>query len=136
VFVCVFEVAARKHARSPLLVGPQLHAVCFFCGSPAARFALLVGPQVHAVCFACFQHHSSCLHPCLTNRTHAPTPPPPYPRQVVAVKAPGFGERKTSYLEDIAILTGGTMVKDEMGIALDKAGDEVLGTAAKVGVGG
>ncbi len=52
--------------------------------------------------------------------------------QVVAVKAPGFGERKTSYLEDIAILTGGQMVKDELGIALDKAGEEVLGVAAKV----
>ena len=52
--------------------------------------------------------------------------------KVIAVKAPGFGERKTSYLEDIAILTGGTLVKDELGITLDKAGEEVLGTAAKV----
>jgi chaperonin GroEL len=42
--------------------------------------------------------------------------------QVVAVKAPGFGERKTSYLEDIAILTGGQMIKDELGITLDKVG--------------
>jgi chaperonin GroEL len=48
------------------------------------------------------------------------------------VKAPGFGERKTSYLEDIAILTGGQMVKDELGITLDKAGEDVLGLAAKV----
>jgi chaperonin GroEL len=40
--------------------------------------------------------------------------------KVVAVKAPGFGERKTSYLEDIAILTGGQMCKDELGITLDK----------------
>jgi len=54
---------------------------------------------------------------------------------VVAVKAPGFGERKTSYLEDIAILTGGQMVKDELGITLDKADESVLGTAAKVGGG-
>jgi len=52
--------------------------------------------------------------------------------QVVAVKAPGFGERKTSYMEDIAILTGGQLVKDELGISLEKAGEEVLGTAAKV----
>jgi len=52
--------------------------------------------------------------------------------KVVAVKAPGFGERKTSYLEDIAILTGGQLVKEELGITLDKAGEEVLGTAAKV----
>ncbi|KAH7616901.1 putative RuBisCO large subunit-binding protein subunit beta, chloroplastic [Nannochloris sp. 'desiccata'] len=54
--------------------------------------------------------------------------------KVVAVKAPGFGERKTSYLEDIAILTGGQLVKEELGISLDKAGEEVLGTAAKVSV--
>ena len=40
--------------------------------------------------------------------------------QVVAVKAPGFGERKTSYLEDIAILTGAQVVKDETGLQLDK----------------
>jgi chaperonin GroEL (HSP60 family) len=53
--------------------------------------------------------------------------------KVVAVKAPGFGERKTSYLEDIAILTGGQLVKDELGISLEKAGEEVLGVAAKVG---
>lgn len=52
--------------------------------------------------------------------------------KVVAVKAPGFGERKTSYLEDIAILTGGTMVKEELGITLEKATEDVLGTAAKV----
>lgn len=52
--------------------------------------------------------------------------------QVVAVKAPGFGERKSSYLEDIAILTGATLVKDELGITIDKAGEEVLGIAAKV----
>lgn len=55
--------------------------------------------------------------------------------KVVAVKAPGFGERKTSYLEDIAILTGGQLVKDELGISLEKAGEEVLGVAAKVGGG-
>ena len=54
--------------------------------------------------------------------------------KVVAVKAPGFGERKTSYLEDIAILTGGQLVKEELGISLDKAGEEVLGTAAKISV--
>lgn len=40
--------------------------------------------------------------------------------QVIAVKAPGFGERKTSYLEDIAILTGAQVVKDELGLTLDK----------------
>mmetsp|Transcript_1840 Transcript_1840/g.2827 ORF Transcript_1840/g.2827 Transcript_1840/m.2827 type:complete len:302 (+) Transcript_1840:113-1018(+) len=54
--------------------------------------------------------------------------------KVVAVKAPGFGERKTSYLEDIAILTGGQLVKDELGINLEKAGEEVLGLCAKVSI--
>lgn len=54
--------------------------------------------------------------------------------KVAAVKAPGFGERKTSYLEDIAILTGGQLVKDELGISLDKATEEVLGTAAKISI--
>eukprot|EP01025_Chloroclados_australasicus_P020852 TRINITY_DN2195_c0_g1_i1.p2 TRINITY_DN2195_c0_g1~~TRINITY_DN2195_c0_g1_i1.p2 ORF type:complete len:584 (-),score=115.23 TRINITY_DN2195_c0_g1_i1:401-2152(-) len=52
--------------------------------------------------------------------------------KIVAVKAPGFGERKTSYLEDIAILTGATLIKDELGISLDKANEDVLGNAAKV----
>lgn len=54
--------------------------------------------------------------------------------KIVAVKAPGFGERRTQYLEDIAVLTGGQLVKDELGISLDKAGEEVLGIAAKVEV--
>ena len=54
--------------------------------------------------------------------------------QVVAVKAPGFGERKTSYLDDIAILTGGQVVKEELGITLEKATEDVLGVAAKVSV--
>lgn len=40
--------------------------------------------------------------------------------QVIAMKAPGFGERKSSYLEDIAILTGAQVVKDELGLSLDK----------------
>lgn len=40
--------------------------------------------------------------------------------KVVAVKAPGFGERKTSYLEDIAILTGATVIRDETGLSLEK----------------
>ncbi|CAM6010781.1 unnamed protein product [Sphagnum balticum] len=52
--------------------------------------------------------------------------------KVAAIKAPGFGERKSQYLDDIAILTGGTVVRDEIGLSLDKVGQEVLGTAAKV----
>merc|ERR1712060_939441 len=52
--------------------------------------------------------------------------------KVCAVKAPGFGERKTQYLEDIATLTGGTVVNDMLGTPLDRVGPEVLGSAAKV----
>ena len=54
--------------------------------------------------------------------------------KVCAIKAPGFGERKTQYLEDIAILTGGTVVKPELGMNLASVGAEVLGTAARVEV--
>eukprot|EP00667_Euglena_gracilis_P001877 EG_transcript_1878 len=54
--------------------------------------------------------------------------------KVCAIKAPGFGERKSQYLEDIAILTGGTVVKAELGLQLSKVGKEVLGTAARVEV--
>ncbi|CAL9208271.1 unnamed protein product [Musa hybrid cultivar] len=52
--------------------------------------------------------------------------------KIAALKAPGFGERKSQYLDDIAILTGATVIRDEVGLSLDKAGKEVLGTAAKV----
>merc|ERR1719183_2142610 len=45
--------------------------------------------------------------------------------KICALKAPGFGERKSQYLEDIAILTGATVVKDELGLSLDKVGPEV-----------
>lgn len=49
--------------------------------------------------------------------------------QVIAVKAPGFGERKTSYLEDIAILTGAQVVKDELGLSLDKVRQSIFSLA-------
>eukprot|EP00246_Nothoceros_aenigmaticus_P014168 TRINITY_DN525_c0_g1_i1.p1 TRINITY_DN525_c0_g1~~TRINITY_DN525_c0_g1_i1.p1 ORF type:complete len:609 (+),score=171.17 TRINITY_DN525_c0_g1_i1:139-1965(+) len=52
--------------------------------------------------------------------------------KVAALKAPGFGERKSQYLDDIACLTGGTVVRDEVGLSLDKVGREVLGTAGKI----
>ena len=55
--------------------------------------------------------------------------------KVVAIKAPGFGDRKSQYLEDIAILTGGTVVKEELGLDLATVGPEVLGQAAKVTLG-
>ena len=46
--------------------------------------------------------------------------------KVIAIKAPGFGERKSSYLEDIAILTGAQVVKDEVGLSIDKVGRDLL----------
>ncbi|XP_016676831.2 chaperonin 60 subunit beta 2, chloroplastic isoform X2 [Gossypium hirsutum] len=52
--------------------------------------------------------------------------------KIAALKAPGFGERKSQYLDDIAILTGGTVIRDEVGLSLDKASKEVLGHASKV----
>ncbi|KAH7840633.1 hypothetical protein Vadar_019462 [Vaccinium darrowii] len=52
--------------------------------------------------------------------------------KAAAVKAPAFGERKSHYLDDIATLTGGTVIRDAMGFTLEKAGKEVLGTATKV----
>merc|ERR1719375_1701757 len=55
--------------------------------------------------------------------------------KIVVVKAPGFGERKTQYLEDIGTMTGATLIKDELGIDLGKSGISVLGKAASVEVG-
>ncbi|KAL6190223.1 hypothetical protein ACLB2K_036621 [Fragaria x ananassa] len=52
--------------------------------------------------------------------------------KAVVIKAPAFGERKSHYLDDIAILTGATVVREEMGMILHKTGPEVLGTATKV----
>ncbi|TYG86212.1 hypothetical protein ES288_A13G116600v1 [Gossypium darwinii] len=52
--------------------------------------------------------------------------------KAAAIKAPAFGERKSHCLEDIAILTGGTVIRDDMGLTLDRVGKEVLGTATKV----
>jgi len=49
-----------------------------------------------------------------------------------AVKAPGFGDRKKAMLEDIAILTGATVIADEVGLTLEKATVEHLGMAARV----
>jgi chaperonin GroEL len=49
-----------------------------------------------------------------------------------AVKAPAFGDRRKSYLQDIAILTGGTVISEEVGLTLDKAKLEDLGRAKRV----
>ncbi|KAL1807067.1 chaperonin 60 subunit beta 4, chloroplastic isoform X1 [Daucus carota subsp. sativus] len=52
--------------------------------------------------------------------------------KAAAIKAPAFGERKSHCLDDIAILTGGTVIRDEMGLTLEKARKELLGTTTKV----
>ncbi len=52
--------------------------------------------------------------------------------KVVAVKAPGFGDRRKAMLEDIAILTGGTVISEEQGYKLENAGLDDLGQAEKV----
>jgi chaperonin GroEL len=51
---------------------------------------------------------------------------------VVAVKAPGFGDRRKSMLEDMAVLTGGQVVSEEVGLKLDSVGLEVLGQSRRV----
>ncbi len=55
--------------------------------------------------------------------------------KVVAVKAPGFGDRRKAMLEDIAILTGGKVIAEEVGLTLDKVTLEDLGQAARVEIG-
>ena len=52
--------------------------------------------------------------------------------KVSAVKAPGFGDRRKAMLEDIAVLTGGTVIAEEVGLSLEKAKLDDLGTAKKV----
>jgi chaperonin GroEL len=54
--------------------------------------------------------------------------------KVVAVKAPGFGDRRKEMLEDIAILTGGTVISEEKGYKLEEANLSYLGTAEKITV--
>ena len=52
--------------------------------------------------------------------------------KIAAVKAPGFGDRRKAMLEDIAILTGGTLISEETGITLEATSIEMLGTAERV----
>ena len=54
--------------------------------------------------------------------------------KVAAVKAPGFGDRRKAMLQDIAILTGGTVISEEVGLSLEKTTLEDLGTAKKVSI--
>ena len=50
----------------------------------------------------------------------------------VAVKAPGFGERRKAMLQDMAILTGGTVISEEIGLKLDSATVDLLGQARRI----
>jgi len=52
--------------------------------------------------------------------------------KIAAVKAPAFGDRRKEILEDIAVLTGGTVISEEVGLTLDKATVKDLGTAEKI----
>ncbi|MEJ0098980.1 MAG: chaperonin GroEL [Pseudomonadota bacterium] len=52
--------------------------------------------------------------------------------KVAAVKAPGFGDRRKAMLQDIAVLTGGTVISEEIGLSLEKATVADLGTAKKI----
>ena len=52
--------------------------------------------------------------------------------KVAAVKAPGFGDRRKAMLQDIAVLTGGTVISEEVGLALEKATLDDLGQAKKI----
>ena len=54
---------------------------------------------------------------------------------ICAIKAPAFGDRRKAMLEDIAILTGATVVTEEVGLSLEEVGTEVLGSAASAKIG-
>ncbi|QFT33741.1 chaperonin GroEL [Roseibium porphyridii] len=54
--------------------------------------------------------------------------------KIAAVKAPGFGDRRKAMLEDIAILTGGTVISEDLGIKLENVSLDMLGTAEKVAI--
>jgi len=55
--------------------------------------------------------------------------------KVAAVKAPGFGDRRKAILEDIAVLTGGTVISEEVGLSLEGITEDQLGTAKRVEIG-
>jgi chaperonin GroEL len=54
--------------------------------------------------------------------------------KIAAVKAPGFGDRRKEMLEDIAILTGGTVISEEKGLKLESTGLDMLGQAEKISI--
>ena len=54
--------------------------------------------------------------------------------KIAAVKAPGFGDRRKAMLQDIAILTGGQVISEDLGIKLENVTVDMLGTAKKVNI--
>ena len=54
--------------------------------------------------------------------------------KIAAVKAPGFGDRRKAMLEDIAVLTGGQVISEDLGIKLENVTLDMLGTAKKVSI--
>ncbi|MFK5878361.1 MAG: chaperonin GroEL, partial [Flavobacteriaceae bacterium] len=52
--------------------------------------------------------------------------------KIAAVKAPGFGDRRKAMLQDIAVLTGGTLISEELGLSLEKTTLDMLGTAERI----
>lgn len=68
---------------------------------------------------------SECLATLVLNRLRANLP-------VVAVKAPGFGDRRKAMMEDMAILTGGTFITEDLGLKLENADLNMLGSCAKI----
>ncbi len=55
--------------------------------------------------------------------------------KVAAVKAPGFGDRRKAILQDIAVLTGAIVISEEVGLSLEKVGEEHLGSAKRIEIG-
>jgi len=68
---------------------------------------------------------NECLATLVLNRIRAGLP-------VAAVKAPGFGDRRKAMLEDMAILTGGQFISEDLGIKLENVGPEMLGSCQKI----
>lgn len=68
---------------------------------------------------------SECLATLVLNRLRANLP-------VVAVKAPGFGDRRKAMMEDMAILTGGTFITEDLGLKLENATVDMLGSCTKI----
>ena len=54
--------------------------------------------------------------------------------KIAAVKAPGFGDRRKAMLQDLAILTGGQVISEDLGMKLENVGMDMLGTAKKVSI--